>query len=67
MVLIVDADIHQALQLRLFDVLHLDSLVLDALANLAALLEVVEALLFLDLRVNLDLVTAQKEARSGRQ
>ena len=66
MVLAFDSEIHKLLQFLLLDAFHLDTLVLDALANLSSLLKVIQALLLLVFRIHADLVTNQlKEKQSN--
>ena len=56
MVFVGDAEVDDALQLLLLDAFDLESLVFDALSDLATLLKIVEALLFLNLVIHTDLV-----------
>ena len=66
MVLAFDSKIHKLLQFLLLDAFHLDTLVLDALANLSSFLKVIQALLLLVFRIHADLVTNQlKEKQSN--
>ena len=66
MVLAFDSEIHKLLQFLLLDAFHLDTLVLDALANLSSFLKVIQALLLLVFRIHADLVTNQlKEKQSN--
>ena len=56
LVFVGDTDLLESVQLRGLDPFDLQSLVLDALANLAAFFQVVKALLLPALRVDADLV-----------
>lgn len=56
MVLALDSELLKAIQLRLFNSFNLETLVFSLLADLAALLEIVEAILLLDLGVHSNLV-----------
>lgn len=63
LVLIGDSDLLQALQLLFLDILYFQTLVFDALADLATLLQVVKAVLLRVLGVHADLVSVKKSAR----
>ena len=56
LVLVVDSQFLQALKLAVLDAFNLDTLVLESLSNLTALLEVVESALLLDFVILADLV-----------
>ena len=63
LVLALYSDLLKVAEFLLLDALDLETLVLDALPHLLALLEVVKALLLLDLGVHLDLVAANRCTR----
>lgn len=56
LVLVVDSQFLQALKLAVLDAFNLDTLVLESLSDLTALLEVVESGLLLDFVILADLV-----------
>ena len=64
LVLALDAKVDKTLQLLRLDSFHLQTLVLDALAHLTALLEVVQSCLLRRLRIHADLVPAHPQRKT---
>lgn len=65
MVLALNAELLQISKLLSLDALNLEALVLNALAHLLALLEVVKTMLLLDLGIHVDLVAVTQATKNG--
>lgn len=63
MILFLNAELLQISKLLGLDAFNLDALVLNALAHLSALLEVVKTLLLLDFGVHVDLVAVTRATK----
>ena len=63
LVLVSDSKSLEAVKFRLLDAFNLETLILDSLADLLALLEVVKTLLLLALSVHSNLVTRNKDGQ----
>lgn len=65
MVLVGNAEFLQTIELVSLDALNLETLILDALSDLAALLEVVQSVLLPHLLVDSDLVAKQTQVNQN--